>query len=135
MSNNEIATDTPTEITLEAATWQYIQHLQEQNKSSITVNAYTWDLKQVMAFFGTDCLLPRITLTWVGRFLKSPELLENRKGEPRSVRTVEKTIRVFRLFLIWSQRQGWIESLPLPKAVSLGRQQNREDSQRESTDC
>jgi hypothetical protein len=100
MSNNEVATDTPTDITLEAATWQYIQHLQEQNKSHITVNAYAWDLKQVMAFFGTDCLLSRITLAWVGRFLKSPELLENRTGEPRSVRTVEKTIRVFRLFLV-----------------------------------
>jgi site-specific recombinase XerD len=135
MSNNEITTDTPTEITLEAAAWQYIQHLQEQNKSSITVNAYTWDLKQVMAFFGTDCLLSRITLAWVGRFLKSPELLENRKREPRSVRTVEKTIRVFRLFLMWSQRQGWIESLPLPKAVPLGRRQNREGSQRESAAC
>jgi site-specific recombinase XerC len=113
-------TDNNTEIALEAAVWQYIQQLQEQNKSSITVNAYAWDLKQVMAFFGAECPLSRITLSWVGRFLKSKELLENKDGNPRSSRTLEKTIRVFRMFLIWSEQQGWIESLPLPKSISLG---------------
>lgn len=113
-------TDNNPEITLEEAVWQYIQHLKEQNKSSITVNAYTWDLKQVLAFFGTECPVSRMTLSWVGRFLKSPELLENKNGQPRSSRTVEKTIRVFRMFLIWSEQQGWIESLPLPKSVPLG---------------
>src|SRR5271157_3749506 len=114
-------TMTTTDITLENAAWQYIQHLNEQNKSSITLNAYTWDLKQALAFFGNDCLLSRITLSWVGRFLKSPQLLENANGQVRSTRTVQKTIRVFRMFLIWSQEQGWIQDLPLPKSISLGR--------------
>src|SRR5262249_27422238 len=120
---------------LEEAAWQYIQHLQEQNKSSITVNAYAWDLKQVMAFFGTDCQLSRITLSWVGRFLKSPQLLENRNGEPRSSRTTEKTIRVFRMFLVWSEKQGWIESIPLPKSVTLGRQCLQTEAEQEALAC
>ncbi len=123
---------TTNDITLESAAWQYIQHLNEQNRSRITVNAYSWDLKQVMAFFGSDCPLSRITLSWVGRFLKSPELLEGKKGQPRSNRTVEKTIRVFRLFLLWSQKQGWIDNLPLPKAVPLGRSAKVEERPEES---
>jgi hypothetical protein len=114
------------EITLEAAVLQYIQHLQEQKKSTITINAYTWDLKQGLAFFGTDCPVSRITLAWVGRFLKSPELLENKNGQPRSSRTVAKTIRIFRMFLIWSEQQGWIENLPLPKSIPLGHSRKAE---------
>jgi site-specific recombinase XerD len=112
--------DNVKEVTLETAVWRYIQNLEEHGKSQITIHAYTWDLKHALTFFGTDCLLARITLTWVGHFLKSPELLKNKNGQPRSPRTISKTIRVFRMLLLWSQQQGWIEILPLPKSIFRG---------------
>jgi site-specific recombinase XerD len=110
-----------TSILLEDAIWSYLQYLTEQGKSGITVNAYRNDLKQAIAFFGADCELSRITLSWVGRFLKSPQLLEKGPEQPRGAQSIKRSLRVFRMLLIWSQEQGWVETLPLPKAVSLGR--------------
>ena len=119
------------EITLEAAVWQYIQYLQVQKKSVITVNAYTWDLKQVVDFFGIDCPLSRITIAWVGRFLKSPHLLEKRNGQPRSARTVAKTIRVFRMFMQWLVQVNYLPEITLPKAIQLKAKINTSPN----TDC
>jgi site-specific recombinase XerD len=109
------------DLSLESAIWQFIQILNEQGKNKITVNAYSNDLQQPLSFFGADCELSRITLAWVGRFLKSDALLIKANGQERAPHSVARSLRVFRMFLLWSLEQGWIETLPLPKAVSLGR--------------
>jgi site-specific recombinase XerD len=108
-------------ITLEEAIWHFMQDLGEQGKSSITISAYGSDLKQAVAFFGAECPLSRLTLPWVGRFLKSPQLLEKAPEQDRALPSVKRSVRVFRMLIFYCQKQGWLETVPLPKAISRGR--------------
>lgn len=108
-------------MTFQEATQAYIQHLQNTGKSPRTLYTYGQDLKQILAFWGAEKPLTQVSLPLIGKFLKSPELLLLPDGETRSPRTIQKTLRVFRLFLAFCIEQGWLSPLSLPKAMPLGR--------------
>jgi hypothetical protein len=52
----------------------------------------------------------------------------------RSEITVKKTVRVFRTFLFWAKEQGYIDRLPLPKDVPLGRDLKIQQTEVESAE-
>ena len=110
--------------TLHDAVLEHLEYLKSQGKSERTLYTYRKDLEQVEAFFGPDKKLSAILIPHVAGFLKSDALLKMHGDKDRSEITVRKTIRVFRTFLIWAKGQGYIDKLPLPQDVSLGRSTN-----------
>ena len=107
--------------TLHDAVLEHLEYLKSQGKSERTLYTYRKDLEQVEAFFGPDKKLSAILIPHVAGFLKSDALLKMHGHKDRSEITVRKTVRVFRTFLIWAKEQGYIDKLPLPQDVSLGR--------------
>lgn len=112
------------DITLSQASQEYLNHLQELGKHPRTLYTYGKDFQQLVAFFGQDKPLSSILNIHIGKFLKSDELLKQSNGNPRAVQTVNKTIRVMRMFFIWALTVGYIDQLPLTKEIPLGRQGN-----------
>jgi len=110
-----------TDKTLHDAVLEYLEHLKGQGKSERTLYTYNKDLEQVGAYFGPEKKLSAILIPHVSGFLKSDALLKMHGDKDRSEVTVRKTIRVFRMFLIWAKEQSYIDKLPLPKDVPLGR--------------
>ena len=109
------------ERTLGQAMADYLEHLKSEGKSERTIYTYNMDAKQITGFFGTERKLTSILSPHVGKFLKSDALLRLPNGTERAEPTVRKTVRVLRMFLIWARDNGYIEKLPLPKDVPLGR--------------
>jgi hypothetical protein len=107
-------------IILSEVVKQYLEELRQQGKSGRTLYTYGKDLEQVMAFFGADKLISSMTLTHVGKFYRSDELLKLPSGGERAIKTVSKTKRVFRMLMIWAQEQEYIDNLPLPKSTPMG---------------
>ena len=107
--------------TLHTAAQAFIEHLREQGKSERTLYTYSKDIEQIEAFFGADRKLSTIRSQQVGKFLRSDELLKLANGKDRAEPTVQKTVRVLRMFLLWAQETTRIKTAPLPKAVPLGR--------------
>lgn len=60
----------------------------------------------------------------VSGFLKSDTLLKLPNGNERSEPTVKKTVRVFRMFLVWALGKGYIIKLPLPRSLPMGHNAN-----------
>ena len=110
-----------TDMTLGQAIARYLEHLKEHGKSERTLYTYTRDAEQITAFFGVDRKLSAILTPHVGKFLKSDALLKLPNGTQRAEATVRKTVRVLRMFFIWAKDKGYIDKLPLPKDVPLGR--------------
>lgn len=110
--------------TLHDAVLEHLEYLKSQGKSERTLYTYGKDFEQVEAFFGPDKKLSAILIPHVAGFLKSDALLKMHGDKDRSEITIKKTIRVFRTFLIWAKEQGYIDKLPLPKDVPLGRSAN-----------
>jgi site-specific recombinase XerD len=108
-------------ITLAEAAQRYLELLQQNGKSKATLYTYGKDLEQIQAFFGPERTVQSISLQWIGRFLKSDELLRQPNGKDRASQTVNKTIRVFRMLLTWLHQEGTIEKLCLPKSISVGK--------------
>jgi len=79
--------------------------------------------EQIEAFFGADRKLAGILAPHVGKFFKSDALLKLPNGKKRAKPTVDKTRRVFRMFLIWAKETSRIDKLPLPKDTPMGRSQ------------
>jgi len=107
--------------TLHQATEAYLKHLKTQGKKEATLFTYAKDLQQIETFFGVDRKLSAILPAHVGRFFKSDVLLKLPSGKNRAKPTVEKTIRVLRMFLIWAKETGRIDKLLLPKDTPMGR--------------
>lgn len=107
--------------TLHEAVEEYLEHLKSSGKSERTIYTYSKDFDQIEAFFGTDKKLTSILVPHVSSFLKSDVLLKMRGDKNRSEVTIRKTIRVFRMFLVWCLEQGYIIKLPLPKDTPMGR--------------
>jgi site-specific recombinase XerC len=110
-----------TPILLYEAADRYLEHLKQQNKSSRTLYTYGKDLEQVQLFFGPERPLTSILKGHVGKFYKSSELLAKPDGSPRAQASLTKTIRVFRMFMLWAHEQGYLEALPLTKDTPMGR--------------
>ena len=109
------------EMTIGQAMDQYLECLKVEGKSERTLYTYGQDARQIIGFFGSDRKLTSILTLHVGKFLKSDALLRLPNGAERAEPTVRKTVRVLRMFLVWARDNGYIEKLPLPKDVPLGR--------------
>jgi site-specific recombinase XerD len=107
--------------TLSVAAQEYLDYLKAQGKTERTLYTYGMDLKQIEAYFGPEKKLASILIPHVSGFMKSDALLKTPNGRDRSEQTVKKTVRVFRMFLVWAQSQGYIAKLPLPKDTPMGR--------------
>ena len=120
-------TDTnDTATTLRKAAETYLDHLRQAGKKERTIYTYAKDIEQIEAFFGADKPLSAIRTPQVGKFLKSDALLKLPSGlggiqQPRAKPTVDKTVRVLRMFLVWAKEAGLIQALPLPKDTPMGR--------------
>lgn len=110
-----------TDKTLHDAAQEYLEHLKSQGKSERTIYTYSKDLEQVESYFGPDRKLSSILIPHVSGFMKSDALLKLPNGKERSEPTVKKTVRVFRMFLVWCQKRGYIAKLVLPKETPMGR--------------
>ena len=102
-------------MSLTEAAHLFLEHLEAQGKHPRTLSTYHRDLKQIQAFFGPDRPVHTLTLPWMGRFLKSDELLTLPNGTPRAEQTIKKTIRVFRMLFSWLHQTGALTELTLPK--------------------
>lgn len=106
-------------IMLSEAATQYLEYLQHFGKSERTLYTYNRDLQQILAFFGPDRSINNIPLPLMGRFLKSDELQKLPNGQERAPQTVNKTIRVFRMFMEWLVEVNYLPEITLPKAIQL----------------
>ncbi|MFH1892730.1 MAG: hypothetical protein ABIK83_08640 [Candidatus Zixiibacteriota bacterium] len=113
--------------TLHQATEAYLKYLKAQGKKEATLFTYGNDLQQIETFFGADRKLSAILPAHVGRFFKSDVLLKLPSGKNRAKPTVEKTMRVLRMFLVWAKETGRIDKLPLPKDTPMGRSSKEDD--------
>ena len=107
-----------TECTVHQAAEAFIGYLRESGKKERTL--YT--------FFGADRQLAEIRLPQVGKFSKSDLLLKLPDGKERAERTIAKTVRVFRMMMVWARESGRIEELPLPKSTPMGHSRVKESS-------
>ena len=108
---------------LQQAIEGYLIHLSENHNKNRTIQAYRYDFDIVLAFFGTQRTLNEVTLSQVGKFLRSDELLLRQDGQPRCENMVNRIKRVFRMLLFWAYEQGHLDYLPIPKSLALGRNQ------------
>lgn len=109
------------DMTLHDALQEYLGALRNDGKSERTLYTYNKDAEQIEAHFGPEKKLGSILVPHVSGFLKSDALLKMPSGKERSEPTVRKTVRVFRMFLVWALAQGYITKLPLPKDTPMGR--------------
>src|SRR5512133_2845545 len=118
---------TTTDSTLHEAAEAYLQHLREAGKKERTIYTYGRDFEQIEAFFGKDRCLAAILAAHVGKFMKSDALLKLPSGQERAKPTVDKTVRVLRMFLVWARETGRLTKLPLPKDTPMGRSQQAQE--------
>jgi site-specific recombinase XerD len=115
-------------MTIAQASAKFLEHLKENGKSERTIYTYRKDLEIVEAFFHGDKDIKEMRLLQVGKFLKGDSLMKKPNGEPRAARTIEKTVRVFRMMLVHAKNNGWIEELPLPKSTPMGHSGSKQEA-------
>ncbi len=120
------------DITLHDAAREYLEHLKSEGKSERTLYTYGKDFQQIEAYFKPEKKLPAIMVPHVSGFLKSDALLKLPSGKERSEPTVNKTVRVFRMFLVWAHGKGYITKLPLPKDTAMGHSRLSSEAQDDS---
>ena len=116
------------EHTIHETAEAFLGHLREQGKKERTLYTYRKDLEIVEAFFGGDKKMSSIRTPQVGKFFKSAQLLTMPSGKERAKPTVDKTVRVFRMFLVWAKETGLLGSLPLPKDTPMGYSRKKEQA-------
>jgi len=102
-------------MTLAEAVEGFIAHVEQEGKSAITVRAYRSDLRLAERFFGAETALARLTVPWVGKFLKSEALNQRPNGTPKKPASISRAKGVLRMMLEWAVAQGHLENVPLPK--------------------
>jgi site-specific recombinase XerD len=110
-----------TEMAVLEAIDLFKESLVKAGKHPRTLYTYGKDLEQIMAFFGEATPVSAITLPRIGRFLKSDQLLLLPNGNERAQQTVRKTIRVFRMWMVWLHQEGHLEAIRLPKSIPMGK--------------
>ena len=115
-----------TDCTIHEAAEAFLSHLHEQGKKDRTLYTYRKDLEIVETFFGGDKKVSSIRTPQVGKFFKSDTLLKLSSGRERAKPTLDKTIRVFRMFLVWAKDTGRLAELPLPKDTPMGNSRIKE---------
>jgi len=119
------------DCTIHNAAEAFLGHLREQGKKDRTLYTYRKDLEIVEVFFGGDKKVSSIRTPQVGKFFKSDTLLKLPSGKERAKPTLDKTIRVFRMFLVWAKETGYIADLPLPKDTPMGHSRKKEQGDAE----
>jgi len=109
-----------TDITLEKAVPEFLEHLKEQGKNERTVEVYGRCLENVITFFKPDKQLNKLTPALSGQFLKSDALLKKPNGKAKSEITVNQNVRVYRMMLTWAVETGYLQDIPLPKSELKG---------------
>ena len=117
-----------TNPTIHDAAQAYLGHLREQGKKERTLYTYAKDFEIIEAFFGSDKPLASIRTPQVGKFFKSDLLRKLPSGKERAELTINKTVRVFRMFLVWAKETGRIANLPLPKDTPMGYSRKKEQA-------
>lgn len=122
-----------TNPTIHDAAQAYLENLRQQGKKERTLYTYAKDFDLIEAFFGGDKPLASIRTPQIGKFFKSDHLLKMASGpdgtkKPRAKPTVDKTVRVFRMFLVWAKETGRLASLPLPKDTPMGYSRKKEQA-------
>lgn len=123
---------TATHNTLHETTETFLGHLQALGKKERTIYTYKKDLELAESFFGADKPLSEIQSWQVGKFLKSNKLLKLANGKMRAERTIAKTVRVFRMMMVWAHDNGLITELPLPKSTPMGRDKKKDEDNGQS---
>jgi len=85
------------------------------------------DLDIVEAFFGGERPVCEIRVPQVGKFYKSQILLKTPDGKDRAERTITKTMRVFRMMMVWARNMSIITELPLPKNTPMGYSKTKDE--------
>ena len=106
--------------TVAKTTAAFLEHLKGLGKAERTLYTYRKDLDIVEAFFHGERPIQEIRIPQVGKFFKSDLLLKKTSGVERAARTVEKTVRVFRMMMVWAKETSLIDELPLPKNTPMG---------------
>ncbi len=103
-------------MNLAEALHDYLDYLKAIGKSEKTLYTYGKDSSQILAFFG-DKPLADLSRLNIGKFLKSPELLQLPNGKGRAPHTVNKTRGFLKRFILWCLEEGMISENPLPKEL------------------
>ena len=113
-------------ITIKEAAEKYLAHLKELGKNERTVETYGRHLDLAIAHFGEGKDIAKILPVHVSAFFKSDAVNklirepkkegEERKERPRSIHTINQTLRVFRQMLVFCKEQGWVEKIAIPKS-------------------
>jgi hypothetical protein len=122
-----------TNPTIHDAAQAFLERLRQQGKKERTLYTYAKDFDLIEGFFGGDKSLASIRTPQVGKFFKSDHLLKMPSGpdgilKPRAKPTVDKTVRVFRMFLVWAKETGRLASIPLPKDTPMGYSRKKEQA-------
>jgi len=103
-------------ITFEKAIPEFLKHLKEDGKNERTVAVYGRCLENVIAHFGADKALGKLTPATIGQYFKSNVFLKKPSGVPKAEQTIKQGRRVLRMMLVWAQEKSYIADIPLPKA-------------------
>ncbi len=107
-------------LTLKQASAAYLKHLEAAGKKPATLYTYGRDFDVILGYFGEATKLSALQPARIGKFVKSDSLLQQ-NGKPRAERTVAKTVRVLRMFLVWCEETKRLKKLPLPADFPMGR--------------
>lgn len=105
--------------TLKQASEAYLKSLEAAGKKPATIYTYTKDCEVFLGYLGETTKLSSLTPARIGKFMKSDSLLKQ-NGKLRAERTVAKTVRVLRMFLVWCEETKRVKKLPLPTDFPMG---------------
>jgi len=97
---------------------RYLQHLESEGKSHGTLFSYGMELKLACKELHEGTMIAMLTQGDVLRFFNCARVMLLRDGKPKAKPSIDKSRRVLRLALVWAAEQGWIESAPIPEAVT-----------------
>ncbi len=114
------------DLTIHEAAQAFLDHLRAQGKKERTLYTYGRDFQIIESFFGAEKPLVSIRTPQVGKFFKSDHLLRMPSGKERAKPTLDKTVRVLRMFLVWARETGRLTELPLPRDTPMGHSRKKE---------
>ncbi len=107
------------DLNLKQASEAYLKHLAADGKKPATISTYSRDFDVILGYLGESTKLSALQPARIGKFVKSDSLLQQ-NGKARAERTVAKTVRVLRMFLVWCEETKRIKKLPLPADFPMG---------------
>ena len=102
-------------LTLEDLAARYLQHLEDEGKSTGTTFSYRLELILAMDELGKDTKVVDLTPAKVLDFYACDRVTKTRTGRMKAKPSIDKTRRVLRLALCFAETAGLIEKAPLPE--------------------